>query len=303
MDGAEENLLKWIRMKHTLYVDESGGHALTDTRSENFLLTGLSIENVKDVEISAYFEFLKRKHGIPPGHPFHSVDLFEARGNNSFLTPKKAKSIIVSLAEFIKIVPVEIKVLALSKKNLREVLGINPDIARPELAKKLRSAGDVGSETRDISYDILASNLFLWFSSHSLWRADSKGGIIAESRKESDHSLLTAFLQCKEPDNYRSNEVAIKKKVEKMTKRVTSIKFENKTGECAGLEFADLISYVSFLALNRRLTFRPIGIAKIWRAIQPKIHGGKIEILSGTNLTKWLPSNRVHKISNFAKSL
>ncbi len=286
-----------------MYVDESGGHGLTDTRSDSFLLAGLVMENYEDSDISAYFEFLKRKHGIQEGQHFHSVDLFEARGSDVYLKPKKARAIVGSLAEFIKTVPVEMKVLSLTKKNLKEVLGINRSLDKGALSKKLRDGGALGSEIRDIAYDILASDLFLWFSSHSLWKAGSKGGIIAESRKESDHALMTAFLQCKEPDSYKSNEKMIRKRVDKMSKRVTSIKFENKTGECSGLEIADLVSYVSFLALRRQLTFRPIGLAKIWREIQKKIHGGTIEKISDANLLKWLPKNRVHKISSFAKTL
>jgi hypothetical protein len=198
---------------------------------------------------------------------------------------------------------VDIKVLSLMKKNLKETIGINRLLDKDILARKLRSGGALGGELRDIAYDILASDLFLWFSSHSLWKAGSKGGIIAESRKESDHALLTAFLQCKEPDNYRSNEKMVQKRVDKMTRRVTSIKFENKIGECCGLEIADLISYVSFLALNRRLTFRQIGIAKLWRTIQKKKHVDVIEKIADGNLLRWLPKNRVHKISSFAKTL
>ena len=289
--------------KHTLYIDESGGHSLTDTRSDDFLLAGVVMENKKDTEISAYFEFLKRKHGIEAGQPFHSVDIFEARGSDLYFTPKKAKAIVLSLAEFIRIAPIEIKLLSLKKDDVKDALGVNHLLNKDQLAIKLRAGGAMGGELRDIAYDILASDLFLWFSGHSLWRAGSRGGIIAESRKESDHALLNAFLQCKEPDNYRSNEKAIQKRAEKMSRSVTSIKFENKIGECAGLEIADLISYTSFLALHRRLTFRPIGMARIWREIQKKAHGGVIEKITDANLLKWLPKNRVHKISNFAKTL
>ena len=289
--------------KRTLYVDESGGHSLTDIRSDDFLLAGVIMENKKDTEISAYFEFLKRKHGIDEGQPFHSVDLFEARGSDMYLPPKKAKALVSSLAEFIRIAPIEIKLLALKKKDVKEALGLNHLLTKDQLSAKFRANGAIGGELRDISYDILASNLFLWFSSHYLWRVGSRGAITAESRKESDHALLTAFLQCKEKDNYRSNERTVQKRVEKMAKGVTSIKFENKIGECAGLEIADLISYTSFLALHKKLTFRPIGITAIWREIQKKANGGGIEKIKDTNLLKWLPKNRVHKISTFAKTL
>ena len=246
--------------------------------------------------MSGFFELVKRKNGIAEGQHFHAVDLYE---NNRRLTTSQARALTEALINFLEVVPVRLKVLTLKKGTLRRYFKIRPNITKNTFKKT-----KLGVETRDIAYDILASNLFFWYGRTSLRKKRSHGAIIAESRNNADHSLLRAFLDCKEPDKYKLSLASVQRGSKNLREKVTSIKFENKNGECPGLEIADVISYVCYLYLNGRLNkFKKRGLTRLWKTIKSKLDDKEIQILSGKSFVEWLPSGRVYRISNFAKAL
>jgi hypothetical protein len=53
------------------------------------------------------------------------------------------------------------------------------------------------------------------------------------------------------PSSFIDNEIIELSK--NSQKNITGIKFENKKGLCGGLEVANLISYISFLSVNKRI--------------------------------------------------
>lgn len=289
-----------VRMtKFALYVDESGTPGLVDSRSHYFVLTGLAIEENVDIKLSGYFELVKRRFGIFDGQGFHSVDLFEKTDSPQYLTDKRARELAKSLSEFIENCPLNILVCALDKDRLRNHFGVPKDTPSKTFKKS-----EIGTITRDVAYDILASKIFFWFASTILRNKTSRGSIIAESRDSSDKALLTAFLDCKEPGRYRQNLKTVAAKTAMVKEKITSIKFENKIAERPGLEISDLISYVCNLRLCSRLTsFEERGIPKLWNAIKQNIEKNQIDLVQGNGFEKFLPASRVHKISNFCRNI
>ncbi len=182
-------------LKSTLYIDESGAPGLIDRRSKHFILTGVLVDHSISNQTESYFEFLKKQHGIKPGTAFHTVDLFEDKAAGIYLTNKKALDLAGALSSFINIAEFEFFSYSLNKDQIRQAL----KIPKNTIAKDYRS-NEVGKQTRDVAYEILASTMFFDYT-YSL-SDDYKGAIVAESRSSADHALLDAYLLCKEPKNY-----------------------------------------------------------------------------------------------------
>ena len=76
--------------KFTLYLDESGSTSFTqktlNSRGVHFAIGAVAVEHKEDASLSAYFEYLKRKHSLGLIKPFHSYDIFE---NNSLIPLQK----------------------------------------------------------------------------------------------------------------------------------------------------------------------------------------------------------------------
>lgn len=292
------------RNKNLLYIDESGVPSLTDKRSRYFLLAGVSVEEHRDNEISGFFEVLKRKYSINQGQPFHTTDLFEIKSSEIYLKAKDSRALAKSLAEFIEVAPFKVKVIAIDKIFLRKFLGLPKNLNSSDFRNDNTGTGKI---TRDIAYEIAASYLFFWFSNEILTNDNNRGAIIAESRYDADHALLLTFLNCKTPSKHMIkdvNETENSKKAVSMRSRVSSIKFENKLGECAGLEIADLICYLANLKAHKKLNkFKKRGILSLYKIAKKKLEGGDIIILNDNEILSCLPPDRVHKVSNFQRIL
>jgi len=274
--------------KHILYLDESGCSSLTDYVSKKFLLTGVMIDTKEDIEISAYFNFIKRKYGIPVNYPFHSHDIFENKRSPSYLTNTNAKDVISSLAEFIDITPIKFKVFMLNKNKLRRFFGFKRDSFKgiPRDRRK----------DKEIGYDILASRLIFWFA-HELEKKSAKGEIVADSRRKSDVILLDSYLNCQMSSSFNESDISILAR--EARNNITSIKFEKKTGLCGGLEIADLISYVSFLAENNRLKKSSAkNISVLWKVVKKNMLRGAIQEIREDSFEKYLTTGRVNRIAN-----
>ncbi|GEM_PF-2416747 len=282
--------------RYLLYIDESGSGNLADV-SQNLLLTGVSIEEKIDAGISAYFGYIKQIHGLPEGCPFHSYDLFENSNSKYHLPPQKAKKLAISLIEFIKTVPISISIHYIDKKTLRSYLGMQ------EGKREYFAGSEEAKRWKDIPYEVLASKMFFWFAnSISSQKKDSRGAIVAESRRESDHALLRSYLRCKTPSQYHSKNM--KNCSERMQRQISSIRFEEKTGFWPGLEIADLFSYVAYQFIVGKLRskkFTEQNFTMLWKAIRNKIDVKKISMADSHTFKTYIPSNEVHKISNKVK--
>ncbi len=281
--------------RHLLYVDESGFGNLADSR-QNLLLTGLIVEEKEDSEISAYFNYIKKIYKIVEGTTFHSYDLFENPKSKLYLTPKKALKLVASLIEFIKIIPIKVSIRYLDKKRLRDFFKMKDG------ENRYFTGSEEAERWKDIPYEVLASKIFFWFADYVASDKKSRGSIVAESRKESDHALLRSYLRCKTPSQYNSQNM--RKCSEKMQRVVSSIRFEGKIGCRPGLEIVDLFSYVAYQSITNKLRtkhFKERNFASLWRAIKSKIDNKKISEANNRTFKTYLFSRRVYKISNKVK--
>ena len=275
--------------RYSLYLDESGIADLTNTSYKNFLLTGLVMKHDEDRELSGYFNFLKRRHHLDQEKSFHAYDLFENKYSSKYLSEDKAKRLCLSLSEFIKIIPIKIKVVSVDKNLLKSFLRIKTSDDLKGSEEKRRD--------KEIPYEILSAELFLWFSNF-VKKERGRGGIIAESRKNADYTLLRTYLKCHEPNSFRQK--SLKKSCENMGRHISSIRFESKIGVWPGLELADIISYISFLKLNKRIRksqFRKRGLIDVWHQIEKKMEDKKIRSFSNSESSKYINPDRVRKMS------
>lgn len=279
--------------RYSLYIDESGSGNLADYSYKNLLLTGLIVEEIHDFEISAYFNYIKKIYKISEHIPFHAYDLFENSKSESYLPSKKAAKLVESLTEFIKIIPIKVAIYNLDKTKLRSFFGM----------KEKQNDYFVGNEEsgrwKEIPYEILSSKMFFWFADQLNFANENRGAIIAESRKEADHALLRSYLRCKTPLQHNSEN--IRRASEKMQKRISSIRFEEKIGFRPGLEIADLFSYTSYQVINKKIRskhFTDRKFTNLWHAIEKKIYNKKINVATNHTFKTYIPSSRVNKISN-----
>lgn len=284
--------------RYLLYIDESGSGNLADD-SQNLIITGVIVEDNADSEISGYFSYLKKIYKLPEGSSFHSYDLFENNKSGFFLPVQKAKKLVDSLTEFIKIIPITGSIHYLDKKDLRNFLGMSDN------KKEYFSGSEEAKRWKDIPYEILASKIFFWFSKY-VNNIDkmARGAVVAESRREADHALLRAYLRCKTPSQL--NSINLKKCSDKMQKQISSIRFEEKTGFWPGLEIADLFSYVAYQSITgeiRSKRFTEKNFTLLWKTIKNKIESKKISEADGHTFNSYISPNRVRKISNKIESV
>lgn len=267
--------------RYILYVDESGIASLTNKTAKYFILTGLLIDSSKNSEISAYFSFIKRKCNLNPPDNFHSYDLFEN---------KKSQEISEILSSFITTTPLRYNIVMLNKYKLKRYFGFNSNYFKGSQERK---------KDKEIGYDILASKLFFWFAGF-LSKQRAIGEIIIESRGRPDAILFDTYLNCREPDNFTNQK--IKNLSKKCQRWIVSIRFENKIGVCGGLELSDLISYIAYLYITKKLQgLEKKGIKGIWKSIKKNntlLRKSVIKEVKKSEFIKYLKSSRVRKISN-----
>ncbi len=281
-----------MRKYYKLYIDESGTACLTDLVDKRFILAGFIVEDNEDKQLSAYFNFIKKKHNIPEGTQFHSYDLFSNNGHGAYLSDKKATALAESMSEFIETIPITISSIYLDKDELKKYLGIkNSSYFRGSLERK---------RDKDIGYEALATEIFLWFGKFLGTKSNSVGKIITESRKNSDYAILKTYLKCQNERNFETRRLINNSK--SFMKHVASITFEDKKGLSGGLQIVDLISFVSRAAVRRNLSKNENrGLPIIWNALRGKLETKNIKKIGGAPFEHLLSSARVHKITEFNK--
>src|SRR3989344_7128789 len=154
-------------MKHsTLFLDESGKSSLAEKKNEPFVLTGVILDENEIIPVEGFFEYIKRKYEIPFDKPFHSYHIFE--NPTTKLSNLKAKSLVESLADFVSLIPINIKIISIDKEIFKHVLGIKSDSDFKGSTER--------KEMREYPYRIMSSEIFKWFAKY-LKKTDSVGQI------------------------------------------------------------------------------------------------------------------------------
>lgn len=269
-----------INNKKTLYIDESGKSSLKEIINNPFLMTGVIIDDCEIDAIEGFFNYIKRKFEIDISKPFHSYHVFEHPKTK--LKDTELIALANTLADFMDLIPMTVKILEVNKNEFKEALGI-------------RSIEDFkgSKERKEISnfpYRVMSSILFAWFSK-SLNSKNTMGQIIADSRRGADHHLLNTLNLCKEGHIPFTDEKTSKL----ITEKITAICFSEKNYLSGGLEITDLISYISFFRARRLISANVhIGIDKLWKVISKETEIIKVE---GSDVKRFfgLKKNEVHK--------
>jgi hypothetical protein len=276
--------------RFNLYIDESGIANLATKGSQYFVLTGLIIEEGVDQELSAYFNFIKKRYKIDGPSNFHAADFFEIQESEVYTTDTNAKKFSISLGEFVETIPFKLLVCALDKEDLRKIL---------KLPNGYRFKGSAAhAEDKDIAYEILARKLIFEFARH-LSSEKALGAIIAESRRGSDRVLLRTFNDCQEPALFASTKFG--KTSECARQKIVSIRFENKQGLSGGLELVDIYSYITYQTLTKRINrLKKRGCVYLWEVFQAQLPAKKRghPVLLSRSEILGLGKDRINKISN-----
>lgn len=275
--------------RYNLYIDESGVANLLDYHSRFFLLSAIIIEErPADFELTSYLNYIKRKYGLSDDENFHAFGVFEDRRSPFYLEGANIKKFCNSISEFVEIAPFKIAIFCIDKNGLRELLKM------PRGYQFL--GGGEHREDKELGYEILARAIFFEFA-RFLKEEKARGAIIAESRKGADYRMLRTFLSCQEKDQF-SHSPRLYAYAQELTQRVVSICFENKKGMSGGLEMADLVSYVAYQKVSkkmRRLKARGIGI--VWDTIQRHVKKEGFSPPLSNGAIRRLAKDRIHKAS------
>jgi len=274
-------------MEHsTLFIDESGKSSLVDSKYNQFILTGviLNDDDIKTVE--GFFTYIRRKYKIDTNRPFHSYDIFEDIGSDE-LTPKEMATLVETLADFINIIPIQIKIISINKVEFRKVIGIksNKDFSISRNAR----------EIKEFPYRIMAAKLFKWFAEY-LHKTGSIGQIIVDAKKGSDDQLIKTLNLCKEFSG------PLKPVESKLIKdKCTAICFADKTFLSGGLEITDFISYTSFFHVRKSMSeMNFIKLSNVWKIIKNLLENNKITKISNNEIRNFfgIQKDGVHKYLN-----
>jgi len=284
--------MKKKREKFNIYIDESGIACLTDITESKFILTGVILDHEEEAQVAAYFNFIKRKYGIPEDNPFHAYDLFGNRHSKFYLSDVMIQNLSISLAEFIRISPLKSLCLSIDKEGLKRFLKIKDNSYFEGVRKR----------DKEIPYEMLAIKILLWFGNYLNQKGKASGKIIVESRQNLDYATLKAYFSCKQENNFRTKR--FRESSVFFKENVGSIGFENKIGLCGGLEIADLISYISFLSVKKQISqHEQRGVPVLWEAIKETLEKNKIQEVVLPEFKNLLSPDRVNKITNFNSNL
>lgn len=241
------------KQKATLYIDESGKSSLKEQAENPFIMTGVIIDDSEIKSVEGYFDYIKRKFGIPVEKPFHSYHIYEHPDEK--LSDSRLIELSKLLADFISLIPAEIRIVEISKSEFKNALGVKSDDDFKGSSEKKRLP--------DFPYRVMSSDLFGWFAKY-LDDHDSIGQIICDSRRGADKHLLSTLNACKEGHvPYTDGEIS-----KKINDLVTAICFSEKNFLSGGLEITDLISFIAYFRVRRLITAnKHIGVDKLWDEI------------------------------------
>jgi hypothetical protein len=263
-----------------LFIDESGKQSLAEDVDKPFILTGVILDNEEINPVEGFFEYIKRKYNIPTIAPFHSYDLLE--NSKTKLNELDSRAIVKTLAEFISLIPIKIKIVAINKKEFWKTLGIK--------AIEDFKGSENRHEIKNFPYRIMSSILFEWFAKY-LDAGNKIGEIIVDARRGGDAKLIKSLDSCKEKEG------PLPKCAKLIEERCTAICFAQKSFLSGGLEITDLISYTTFFHARKEMNLmNNIGLGLIWQEIRKKLTKKKLHLLSVDNYRSFfkLKKGEVH---------
>jgi len=196
-------------------------------------------------------------------------------------------TLVETLADFINIIPIQIKVISINKIEFRKILGIrsNNDFNGSQKRKELK----------EFPYRIMAAKLFKWFADY-LHKTGNIGQIIADAKKGSDDQLIKTLNLCKE------NSGPLKPEDSKLIKeKCTAICFAEKSFLSGGLEITDFISYTSFFHIRKRMyEMNFIKLSNVWHIIRNILDDNKVIKISEDEIRSFfaIKKDGVHKYLN-----
>ena len=267
-------------MKHsTLFIDESGKASLIDARYEDFILTGVILDDEDLRTVEGFFNYIKRKNGLDLKSPFHSYDLFEAP--KTMMAQAQTKKLLTTIADFISIIPLKINIIQANKDMFKKALGAKSENDFKGDSEK--------KEMKEFPYRVMATELFDWFVKY-LESSDSIGQIVVDSREGGDTQLIKSLNLSKDSNPPPLITPADAKLIKE---RCSAICFAEKNFLSGGLEITDLISFAAFFHVRRVMnSMRNCGLPKIWLETRKNLEKGEIHKLKPVDVKKFFNIGR-----------
>ena len=272
-----------IPMRHsTLFIDESGKSSLSADTSEPFILTGVILDEDDIKTVEGFFNYIKRKYGIDTTLPFHSYELLEKPETK--IEAGKAKGLLKTSADFISLIPIQIRLIEIDRENFKKALGIksNNDFKNDSERK----------EIKEFPYRIMSAKLFTWFADY-LKKCEGIGQIIADARRGGNNQLLKSLDYCRDPEGPLGEELSTLIK-----ERCNAICFAEKNFLSGGLEITDLISYTSFFHARRKMnSMKDVSLPTVWKEIKDRLPDHDLTVLKEEEIKKFfdIGSDGVYK--------
>ena len=214
---------------------------------------------------------LKEKSDIPTDENIHAFDLFENEKRrirnpagkliSTRIVHSKIDTFFERLSSLIDGADIQSMVFCMCKDEWKKKItdaAITNAISEKDLLSNLKGHG-----LHDFLYEALARKMILEFG-HFLESKDGVGEIMAESRREDDSTVLSAYLSSTRKSTFEK-ESRYAAWAELCRKRITSLTFQNKKGLSFGLEVADLFAWAHFNKKHGR-SFPMSSVAKQRRA-------------------------------------
>gem|GEM_PF-3220398 len=248
------------KRNYILFIDESGNAKMSETGQGNFLLSGLVVDRDLHSALSSYMAFLKEKSGIPTDENIHAFDLFEAERRKVYHpngAPAKGPgginlhqripfanvdTFFDRLINLIEGTDLAFSVYEINKQPYLDRINAvanREGVPAATVIKYIKRKG-----LNDFIYESLTRKLILDFG-HFLEQHDAHGQIIAESRRQEDAAVLSAFVAVTSPSNFRHS-TRFQSWSRSALSRIHSLTFQNKKGLGFGLEVADLFAWAHF---------------------------------------------------------
>jgi hypothetical protein len=305
---------------YILFIDESGKSKLSD-ETDNFLLSGLIVDQDLHAALSGYMVSLKDKSKIPIDENIHAFDIFEGERRrivdedgrivkNRDGTNKHKHIPFSSIAIFFKRLSSLIEGADMHSFILRQnKTKFNEMIVKTAQDNNVTSKPVFNylgrKQLNDFLYEALARKMILEFG-HFLELQNGHGQVIAESRRQEDEAVLRAFIAATHESTYMASS-QYKSWAKSSFKRIHSLTFQNKKGLSFGLEIADLFGWAHFnkkygrsfpidsAAKNRRVENRLEKVDKMMKFLYKK----NPEDITDKKLQRIAPD----KVSEFTEAL
>ncbi len=286
-----------------LYIDETGTPYLNDKRCPFFILIGVSINGFSNTSPLYYLDNIFAKHNIDYKQNFHTVDLFEPiKDKDGKLHPtyikedKKARELMIEIANFINIFPMYISGCLIKKRGFGSKLHITKT--------KLNKSSIPKHFKRDLSflpYTYSMTKLIHDFANYKpqFDCREKIGSVIFETRPENE-LIIKNIERIINPLSFDNKK--IQEKAQKTKENIASIEFSNKNACYPGLALADIIGFALHQHYAKKVTkFKKRGLSELLKSIDKQkssIEINQSKILK--NLNKHLTKETLNKISKIS---